>query len=111
MRNARAPREEDEEVEGAGGITGLVKSVSDMGRKQLGRGLAAWTMAKPYVWWASMTMVFAVAPVVFEAQREGEVIKQDQILIKYLREEGYSSQQIASMGYSDAVAPSVLASQ
>eukprot|EP00968_Pinguiococcus_pyrenoidosus_P003631 scaffold241_cov242-Pinguiococcus_pyrenoidosus.AAC.8 len=62
----------------------------------------------PYVWWAAMTAVFAFAPLVFEGQREAEVLKEEQVMIKQLREEGFSSTQIAQMGYGSAVAPSVL---
>uniref|UniRef100_A0A6U4GSJ7 Uncharacterized protein n=1 Tax=Phaeomonas parva TaxID=124430 RepID=A0A6U4GSJ7_9STRA len=91
-----------------GSVGSSLKKAKDFGLKQFARGAAMAAVTRPYVWWGAMVGVFVFMPLVFEGQREAEVLKEEQVMIKVLREEGFSSNQIAQMGYSSAVAPSVL---
>ena len=67
------------------------------GRRQGGRIL----------WVSACTTILVLVPILFEVQREAQSLNLERLIIEDFRKQGYTDQDLARMGYSTAVSPSV----
>ncbi|KAJ1451922.1 hypothetical protein M885DRAFT_528329 [Pelagophyceae sp. CCMP2097] len=66
-----------------------------------------WRHGGRVVWVVAVTSLVMVLPLLMEIEREGSVIDLEKLQIKELRSQGFTDQQIQSMGLAPAVEPSV----
>ncbi|CAM9363455.1 unnamed protein product [Heterosigma akashiwo] len=59
-------------------------------------------------WIIATTAIVVALPLVFEIEREQQVIELEKIQVKHLREQGVPAHELAQMGFTSALDPAVV---
>jgi|AACY02.17.fsa_nt_gi hypothetical protein len=97
------------------GILGVItKTWSGMQKisttaKKYGLMAGSWLKAKGgrIIWIVAMHFIIGLIPILFEVNREQSCLQQEKLLIEDFKKQGYTDQDLARMGYTTAVGPSV----
>jgi len=95
----------------AGGVKGLLLKSWKVGKGfvEVAKAHFEWALRKGgrVAWMLATAGVLLLVPILFEVQRERQVIDTEKLMVEDLRKQGYPDQDIARMGYSSAVEPAV----